>query len=231
MDFGSAALVRARPPGRPASLSGVRIFLIRHGQTASNAARVVQTPETPLSPRGIAQAEQLARRLTGAGIRRILSSDLARARMTAERLRAATGADLELDALLQERNFGAVRGTAYDQLEGDLFAPDYAPPGGETWEDFHARVDAAWQRVRQLAGGERPLAVVTHGLVCYSLVSRHLRLPSGSASQSSGVPMRFENSSLTVLEGPSPWTARLVNCTAHLDGAAAAELRPAQGEV
>ncbi len=195
----------------------MKIFLIRHGETASNAARVIQTPETPLSPRGIEQAERLGRRLAGAGIGRILSSDLSRARMTAERLREATGAELVLDPLLQERNFGALRGIAYDDLERDPFGPDYAPPEGETWPTFHARVDAAWQRVsraaRQQRGVGSALAVVTHGLVCHSLVSRHLEL----AADDGDVPMRFENTSVTVVEGPSPWVAQRVNCTAHLE--------------
>jgi hypothetical protein len=34
----------------------VAIFIIRHGETPGNAARVVQTPETPLSARGVRQA-------------------------------------------------------------------------------------------------------------------------------------------------------------------------------
>ena len=39
------------------------IFLIRHGETLGNASRTVQLPDNPLSPRGITQAELLARRL------------------------------------------------------------------------------------------------------------------------------------------------------------------------
>jgi hypothetical protein len=31
--------------------------------------------------------------------------------------------------------------------------------------------------------------------------------------------MRFGNTSLTILDGPTPWRAALVDCTAHLDGA------------
>ncbi len=200
------------------------LFLIRHGETASNAARVVQTPETPLNERGLEQTQRLARRLAEAGIARILSSDLARASMTAEVLRAATGAGLELEPLLQERNFGDVRGTAYADLGTDLFAPDYAPPGGETWEVFHARVDAAWERVQEAAARTASaranaglhLAVVTHGLVCHSLLSRHIRSPGGGDRGASARLTPFANTSVTVLEGPSPWAVRLANCTAHL---------------
>ena len=118
----------------------MKIFVIRHGETPSNAARIVQTPETPLSARGIEQAEQLARRLANSGIEQILSSDLPRAVMTAQRLEIATGAPISHDSLLQERNFGDVRGTAYSDLEADLFAADFSPPNGESWATFDARV-------------------------------------------------------------------------------------------
>jgi len=188
------------------------IFLIRHGETPANAARIVQRPGIPLSPRGVAQAERLARRLGREGVARILSSDLTRAAMTAEPLRRVTGAPLRFDPLLQERNFGDLRGTAYADLGFDIFAPGYVPPNGETWEVFHARVDRAWALVRETAAGTSGhLAVVTHGLVCRSLASRHLILPAGQ-----DVPERWENSGLTVIEGPAPWRVRLLNCIAHL---------------
>jgi len=87
-------------------------------------------------------------------------------------------------------------------------------PGGESWEVFHARVDRAWDRVLATAAGTDGLAVVTHGLVCWSIVSRHVT--RGNESPPS---MRFGNTSLTLLEGPAPWRAGLVDCTAHLDAA------------
>jgi probable phosphoglycerate mutase len=190
-----------------------RLLLIRHGETVGNAARIVQRPDSPLSPRGAAQAERLARRLAGEGIVRIVSSDLARAAATAEHLRRATNAPVAFEPLLQERNFGDLRGTPYAELRLDPFAPDYAPPNGETWPVFHARVDRAWARVQELAtatGGT--LAVVTHGLVCRSLVGRHLLLTEGQTA-----PESWGNTALTIVEGPAPWRVRLLNCVAHLE--------------
>ena len=192
------------------------IFLIRHGETHGNAARIVQIPDIPLSPRGIAQAERLGRRLAGAGIARIIASDLARARMTAESVHRATGARLAFDALLHERSFGDLRGTPYADLDVDIFAPGYTPPNGESWEVFHARVDLAWGRVLEAAAAmEGHLAVVTHGLVCRSLASRHLCLPEDAL-----VPERWENTSVTIVDSASPWRVSLMNCIAHLDGMA-----------
>lgn len=191
------------------------ILLIRHGETACNAARIVQTPDIPLSARGIAQAERLAARLVPMGVARILSSDLARALMTAEALHGATGAPITLEAGLQERNYGDVRGRTYAELGVDILAADYEPPGGERWAEFHARVDTVWARIVAAARStDGNLAVITHGLVCYSLALRRLRLPAGDAA-----PVRWANASLTVIDPHPPWRVRVLNCTAHLDGA------------
>ena len=121
-----------------------------------------------------------------------------------------------LEPLLQERNFGDVRGTPYSELGVDLFAPDFEPPGGEGWEAFYVRVDAAWLRVRSVAQRTRgTLAVVTHGLVCYSLALRHLRLPAG-VTPDPGIPI----TALAVIERSSAFRASLWDCAAHVDGAA-----------
>lgn len=196
------------------------IFVIRHGETPGNAARVVQTAETQLSPRGLEQADRLARRLADEEIGGILASDLARAAMTARRLADVTGAAVTPEPLLQERNFGAVRGRAYADLDFDLFAPDFEPPEGESWSVFHARVTRAWVRIREVAAATPGhLAVVTHGLVCHSLVQNHFSLASfGPAAE---VPLRFDNTSLTVVEAAPPWEVRRLNCSAHLDPASA----------
>jgi len=193
------------------------IYLIRHGETEGNAARIIQLPDSPLSPRGISQAERLAQALAAEGISRIVSSDLLRATMTAAPLQRATGAPLLLDALLQERNFGDLRGTPYAELDVDPFAPDYEPPNGESWETFYRRVERAWAVIREAAiASHGHLAVVTHGLVCRALAARYLSLPSGEEA-----PARWENASLTIADGVAPWRVRTLNSIVHLDGLSA----------
>src|SRR6185369_14054279 len=112
------------------------IVIVRHGETAGNAARVLQLPDVPLNERGIGQAEQLARRLLDHGFAHIVCSDLVRARMTAAPLAARSGIEIEESPLLQERNFGDLRGTPYAELTQDPFGPDLAPPNGEDWPTF-----------------------------------------------------------------------------------------------
>lgn len=195
------------------------ILLIRHGETPGNRDRVLQVPETPLSDVGRLQAARLAERLSDHGVSRILSSDLARAQMTADALSRSTGVPVELDPLLQERNFGDLRGCRYADLTEDPFGLDYSPPGGESWPEFHGRVDRAWGRI--LAAAEQAsgdLAVVTHGLVLHSIVTHHVEWPGqATGGGQSGLPLQFPNTALTIVEAGEPWQVSLLGCAAHLD--------------
>lgn len=211
------------------------IVLVRHGETPLNAARVIQPADTPLSERGRAQAEAVARRLAARSDRdaqgrgnvrepgvialaptAILTSDLPRAFETATAIAAATGLDLRATDLLQERNFGALRGRAYGDLGFDPLATTDAPPGGESVADFEARMARAFDEIVALrAGLVGDLVVVTHGLVIRTLLARHARLAAGVA-----LPASLANTSVTVLAAVAPHEALLVNCIVHLEGAA-----------
>ena len=189
------------------------ILLIRHGETPGNAARVVQTPETPLSERGVGQARRLGARLAGEAVGGILASDLERAAMTARCVADATDAPITFEPLLHERNFGDLRGTPYAELGVDLFAPELVPPGGESWQTFHARVDRAWERIlEEVARTAGDLAVVTHGLVCLSITTRCAALSPTETPELTG----FANTSVTRIEHTPPHRVMLLDCTEHL---------------
>ena len=75
-----------------------RVVLWRHGRTAWNAeSRVQGTTDVPLDEVGVAQAERAARDLATLAPARIVSSDLARARVTAEKLGEIVGLPVETD--------------------------------------------------------------------------------------------------------------------------------------
>ena len=193
------------------------IYIIRHGETALNATAVVQPADTPLNERGKRQAHLLADRLAGLEVMLVVASDLPRAAMTAELIVRATSAAIEHTPLLQERNFGDIRGVPYAELDRDIFARGYEPPNGESGEVFDRRVREAWAYVveaRQSLDGN--LAVVTHGLVCRSLLQQSLDLPPRMPA-----PELFANSSLTIVEQAAPHRVKLLNCVAHLDRATA----------
>ena len=200
----------------------MRLLLIRHGETALNAARILQPPDTPLSERGLAQAAALARRLAGEPIAALWSSDLPRAWQTAVAI--ASGRAIRAEPLLQERNFGDWRGQPYDSLAFDPLAALEAPPGGESAQAFDERIARAWAQA-EAAAAELPgaLALVTHGLVIRRLFETGIvRL------EAAPLPARIGNTSLTVVEG-RPLRASLVDCTAHLDAARADDRQALSG--
>ena len=203
----------------------MNILLIRHGETELNAARVLQPAGTPLSARGLAQAAQLAQRLATLGVTGVISSDLPRARRTAEAIALATGAPLSTSAGLRERNFGDWRGLPYDGLAANPLTMSDAPPGGESAAEFEARVALAFADiVQRAAAGRGALAVVTHGLVIRAMLAAHVRLPADTAQ-----PTHLGNTSLSVFDGHAPHAASVVNCTRHLDAAASDDPRALSG--
>lgn len=215
------------------------ILLVRHGETPGNRNRIVQVPETALSEEGLEQAARLARRLAASPIAEIWTSPQVRARMTAAAIERETGLSALEDIDLEERSFGAIRGTPYSELGFDLMAEDYDPPEGESWPVFHQRVDRAWARIERHwaeryrdASETKHLVVVSHGLVCRSLIERRL-LPGEALNQhrDEGGRLHLRNTALTVIEPrlEGEWGGGvgdvlkvaygvpLVGCVAHLD--------------
>ncbi|MGR8920099.1 MAG: histidine phosphatase family protein [Gammaproteobacteria bacterium] len=191
------------------------LLLIRHGETDLNATRVVQHPHTPLGANGLRQAEQLGHGLRDRNIRLVLTSDYARARTTAEHVARHLGVTPVESVRLRERNFGDLRGRAYDELgHVDLFGADYVPPNGESWPVFHRRVDEAWAEIVGHAGRiSGDIAVVTHGLVLRSLFERVL----DTADHVIEEDLVVANTSVTVVDHAPPWRVQELASVAHLD--------------
>jgi broad specificity phosphatase PhoE len=190
----------------------MRIYLIRHGETVFNANRTIQFPDTPLSERGLDQASRVAERLREMPLCAILSSDYARAYATAQAVHAATGAPLHVRESLRERHLGDHRGIPFAQLGVDVFAADHHPPNGESWPQFHTRVERAWGEVCDFArDAQGDFAVVSHALVCRALVDRCVPVPEHLRQSE----IRFGNTALTCIDGP-PWQVSLLACCAHL---------------
>lgn len=188
------------------------ILLVRHGETPFNATRVVQPPDTPLSERGLAQAACIARRISSLGAAQVLASDLERARKTGEIIACAAGIPLELSPLLQERNFGDLRGKPYSELSPNAFWDDYTPSNGESGADVEARAVLAFQMiVQKLEAVHGNLVVVSHGLFVAALLRGRTVLAEGLS-----MPDHFANASLTLVERVAPYRVQALNDVAHL---------------
>lgn len=154
------------------------IYLIRHAETDGNLQRIVQLPNTPLSIRGKQQAKQLALAYGNLPISKVICSDYARTQSTARVLSEQLKCPLILSELLRERHFGELRGMAYDDIDSDFFAPNYQPLGGESYAQFVARVQNAWQHFSAVANKQNDsLALVSHGLVIRCIMTEILKLP------------------------------------------------------
>jgi probable phosphoglycerate mutase len=88
-----------------------RVYLVRHGRTDWNAqARIQGHHQTSLNDAGRRQARRVAAYLKSRGIEFLYSSDLDRARQTAEAIAEATGLSIETTPALRERDFGPLTG-------------------------------------------------------------------------------------------------------------------------
>ncbi|MEO7852131.1 MAG: histidine phosphatase family protein [Rubrivivax sp.] len=163
-----------------------RLLVIRHGQTAWNAdGRIQGHQDIALDALGLRQAEALASALHDEPLHAIYSSDLLRARATAQPLQRITGLPLLTETGLRERAFGRFEGLSFVEIEQrwpDAAArwrrrdPDFEPGGGESLRVFRQRTLGCVTRLaRTHAGG--CIALVTHGGVLDMLYREANGLP------------------------------------------------------
>jgi broad specificity phosphatase PhoE len=145
-------------------------LLVRHGETDWNVERRFQgQADPPLNEAGRTQARALAGQLAGEDLDAIYTSDLARARETAEIVAARTGAPVIALPELREIDVGEWEGLTWPEIEERF--PDgvlqwhedgHGWTAGETYRKLEQRVVPA---LRSLAD-EHPAArllVVGHG--------------------------------------------------------------------
>ena len=147
-----------------------KLLLVRHGETDWNRdGRWQGGSDTQLNDLGREQARALAEELDGE-IDVLYSSDLARARETAEIVAAKLGLEVRLDPRLRERGFGSWEGLTTIEIE-ERFADAHrrwlagegaGADDAEAFEDFSARVEDFLSDVLRLHPGEEVL-VVSHG--------------------------------------------------------------------
>lgn len=125
-----------------------QLIMLRHGQTTYNATRRMQGQlDTELSETGIQQARTAAGWIKDLGVIRIISSDLVRARTTAEIVGEQIGVEVELDPRLRETHLGNWQGLTHAEVDGAdagaraawRHSPGWAPPGGESRLDVAKR--------------------------------------------------------------------------------------------
>lgn len=151
------------------------LFLVRHAETTWNRERRMQGhADPPLTVEGMRQASELASRVDAQSFDALVSSDLQRALVTARAIAAATGLPLDAMPAWREHDMGAWTGLTREEIE-QRWPEEYAnyragsetlkPGGGESRQEFRARILSAKQGVEAHYAGKRVLVVTHRGAI------------------------------------------------------------------
>ncbi len=166
-----------------------RVIVWRHGQTGWNAERRFQGHlDIGLDDVGREQAVRSARLLAGLTPSALISSDLTRARETAEELSRLTGLPVRIDKRLREIDVGTWQGLTFEEvaLRHPQEAADWRDGGegrrggGENLTEVAERITPA---VREAIAGMddgTTLVVATHGAAGRALLASMIGLPTPS---------------------------------------------------
>lgn len=152
----------------------VELYLARHGETEDNLKHILQgRKDSRLSPHGVEQAQDLARRMEQIPLDVILSSELSRSRLT-----AAAVAQLKPHALfMQTPLLNEIDTGIYTGMPAEVLDWHNLPDSGmETLEEMFARAQTLLAWIRKSFEGKSMLAV-GHGAYNRAIVCAINGLP------------------------------------------------------
>jgi alpha-ribazole phosphatase len=164
----------------------LRLYLIRHGEVEGAAGgKLLGRTDTPLSERGLEQSHELAEVLSMAQLSALYSSDLQRARMTAEIIAKRGNLKLQESSAWREIDMGEWEGRTLavlhketPELVAQVFSDpaSFEYPEGESFAAFTARVQAALDQLL-ITHKSGDVALIAHGGVCRAVVGSVLGVP------------------------------------------------------
>jgi 2,3-bisphosphoglycerate-dependent phosphoglycerate mutase len=204
-------------------LTTTELIFARHGQTDWNAEGRIQGHNGPgLNDPGRQQSRELAQSLIGTGIDAIYSSDLERARGTAEIVGEALSMPITVDGRLRERNHGAWEGKTSAELSAEIpdwkeqwtrWALDGSGPGGESIRQVVVRIAPLLDEISAQHSGGRVLVVTHDGVIAI------LRTIAANLSHEHAWGFRTGNCEITEMAWPmqttpDAWIAQFGSTTA-----------------
>ena len=198
-----------------------RLLLVRHGiNKLNNARRFWGKTDVALSHKGIHQAEKLRDRLATEKINAIYTSNLSRARATAEIIAAKHKAGITTLDELSELNFGWVEGLTFEEIS--RLHPELAEvlndwktrpkfPGGESLDELNSRVQRFLNQLQKHKPSETIL-IVAHAGTLRLIICNLLEIELEHWRQ-----MQLDFASLSILETyPQGAILNLLNDVSHL---------------
>jgi len=192
------------------------IYLLRHGEVVgAETRRFIGHLDVPLSELGERQCRAQAARLRGVKLAGLFSSDLLRARRSAELIGAPHGLTPTTLPALREMAMGRWDGLTAAEIrrrEPEAFADwmarvgEFPFPEGESVPDLVARAVPAFEALAAAHTGDA-IAIVAHGGTNRALLCHALGLPLGRL-----LAFGQDYGALTVLEASAGgWALRRMN--------------------
>lgn len=182
-----------------------QIYLIRHAQSVGNLyRRVLGWHDGGVTQLGMTQIAALEARFRSIPVHAVYSSDLLRARQTAQAVAGPKQLPIHPEAAFREINVGIYTNVPYGelryhhpQLYADFFSysPRWAPPEGETFQQVSDRITPAFFRIAREHPGQT-VAVFSHAMAICCLQSA---LRGTHPSQVTGLPLG-ENTAVSCYE-------------------------------
>src|SRR5262245_17335785 len=197
----------------------MQVILVRHGETQWNVeGREIGQLDSSLTSRGLEQAERLAERLAKLNVTVVYSSDLGRARQTAEIIATACHVPVKLEPSLRERHMGIFEGLTAEeqrmryQAEWENFRadPDFPIPGGESGAQRTKRTIEVMNRIAERHSDDLAVAV-THSGVLRGWFEYVLKMPTGQ-----GQRFRRDHASYNAFDYDGQWVLATWNDVSHL---------------
>ena len=202
----------------------IKIYLIRHGRQNSPLCNV----DVPLDEAGQRQAALVAKRLKNYNIQALYSSNLIRARQTAEIIGEELKLSNNIEENLKEISFGALEGLGDAEIKerfGDFLeerakaVSDIPYPDGESGRDVYNRAFPVIQSIiaRAKEDNMENIAIVSHGGVIRTLVAGVL---GADFAKKLCVSKNLENCSITEIdydEKYDKFIVERVNDYAHIE--------------
>jgi len=200
----------------------MKIYLVRHGQTKSNKeGRFVGWNDVDLSSEGCRQAEKVAQRFSTEPVAALYSSELIRARRTAEIIGKKHGLEPQTSTLLREINFGAWEGLTHGEIMS-LYGPEmrrwinnpfrYSPPGGESLRQVYSRMEQFLASLSPCEYNDGAIVLVSHGGAIISVLHHIMGLSENEIWDRS-----IKNASVSLLQkNNSQFEVVFINDISHI---------------
>ena len=201
----------------------ISLYIVRHGETMHNLENRVQGhTDSPLTDLGKRQVSAIADKLASEKFTTIYSSDLGRARTTAEVIASRHNLPVHTTSLLREACLGVIQGLTQAEF-AEKYPEEYRkwkensaenrPPGAEKLEEVIERCRQFLTEITEKhQNGEKLLAAV-HGGSVRGLICAAFNLPPTFYRN-----IHTANASLSILDIGNRPALRLLNDTCHLQG-------------